>query len=87
MNQQEQIRKDFEELKAEADAGLFEANANGSKGFLCEIIRTAVSLNPDASVQDIIAALPELNPATIKIQYRNSRRLDAECDALLDSKG
>lgn len=70
---QEQIRKDFDELVAERQAGMFKG-----KGGLCECIRTAVSLNPEATLEDFCIAIPEVNRQTAYIQFRQSRKLDAE---------
>lgn len=81
-----QIRKDYRQLRKEWGQGLLQP-----KSGLCEVIRTTVSLNPKASVHDIRDALKgvgrPLNPHTVGIQYRHSRRIDAELNAMMRKKG
>ena len=56
------------------------------EGFgVTESIRTAVSLNPEVTKVQAMAELATAgcNPATVRIQYANSRRIDAEMAAEL----
>ena len=66
------IRDDFEQLMAEWKAGLL-----GPSSGLCEVIRTTVSLHPGEPLGSFIKALPECNASTLRIQFNNSRRVDA----------
>ena len=61
----QQIRKDYDALRSE-----------GSR--MAEAIRTAVMLNPSARVEDVIAALPELKPQTIRNRFRESKLISKE---------
>ena len=45
---------------------------------MAEAIRTAVMLNPSARVEDVIAALPELKPQTIRNRFRESKLISKE---------
>lgn len=73
---QQQISKDFAAVRYEQASGL-------CGGGLCEAIRTAVALNEEATVRDVIAALPDCNPTTVRIQFAKSHKLIAEDDNLL----
>ena len=73
---QQQIAKDYSAVRQEQAAAL-------CSGGICEAIRTAVALNETATVRDVIAALPDCNPTTVRIQFKNSRRISAEDNKLL----
>lgn len=59
------IRSDYDALRSE-----------GSK--MAEAIRTAVMLSPMATAEDVIAALPELKPQTIRNRFRESKKVSKE---------
>ncbi len=72
-----QIKSDFDKCRAD--------------GFgICESIRTTVAMYEadELRVEEMIAALPEINPATIRIQFRKSRRItaDMKLDKIIDAK-
>lgn len=49
---------------------------------LCESIRTLVHVYYDLPVTAFLEALPNVNPSTLRIQYRKSHRIIAELEAL-----
>jgi hypothetical protein len=62
-----QIKKDYDALIVE-----------GSR--MAEAIRTAVMLNPDATLAEAQNALPDLHPGSIANRYRESKRVSKEMD-------
>lgn len=49
------------------------APARKSEGGACDLIRSWTRANPDATKEDALAQFPDLNPATVKIQFRKVR--------------